>query len=184
MKKRPRFEVSHLPPFLRAMSQALQAGQSLEQALLFITPETQIPLKQDLEQILQDQQLSIPLDQSLQNWTEKRKIPEIIFLVQSTKLQRQTGGNLVQLFEKLSHLIEERLALKRDLKTFTAQGRLSGFLIAGLWPISLLLFYKLSPAHIELLIYTQAGHFMLGISILFEALGGLWIWKIIHPQAL
>jgi len=179
-----KFQVAHLPPFLRAMSQALKAGQSFEQALEFITPETRPPLRTDLEKLLQDLHFSLPLKTAFQNWTHKRPLPEIQLFTQSTLLQRQTGGNLTLLFERIAKIIEERLALKRDLKTFTAQGRLSGMLIAGLWPVSLLLFYKLSPAHLDLLLHTSAGHFMLELSIFLEMLGGLWIWKIIHPKVL
>jgi len=171
-----------LPPFLRGLSQTLRAGYSFPQSLAFVAQETPQPLRQSLEEILQEQALHGSMDEGLRRFAQKNPDPEVQFFVQSTNILQKTGGNLVLLFQRLAHLIEERQKLARDLRTFTAQGRLSGVLIAGLWPISLLFFHWLSPVHLKLLLHTPSGHIMLAISILLEVLGGLWIWKIIHPK--
>ena len=85
----------------------------------------------------------------------------------------------MQLFQKIAYMIDEKLKLQRDIKSFTSQGKLSGILIAVLWPLSLAAFSWISPQHTDILFNTSAGQTLLGISILLEALGFFFIWKII-----
>ncbi len=171
--------VVQLPAFLQALSSSLQAGYSIQKAFLFLEQEIENPLKNEIQKINNQLSLHIPLEKVLSNFAQKINNPEIYFFTESTIIQLKTGGNLVNLFNKISTLIEEKLKLQRDIKSFTSQGKLSGIFIACLCPISLLFFYFFSPSHMEILLHSSAGNFLLGFSILLESIGFFFIWKIV-----
>jgi len=171
-----------MPLFLQALSNSLQAGYTLPMALEFIAEEIEDPLQTEAKRINQDLKLQIPLSDCLENLAKKVQNHEVDFFVESTLIQLKTGGNLIKLFDKTAFLIEEKLKLKRDIKSFTSQGKLSGILIATLWPISLAAFAWLSPAHTQILFGTTTGQIMLVVSLVFEAIGFFFIWKIISVK--
>jgi len=174
--------VEQIPVFLQAMGNAMQAGYSLPASFSFIAEELDEPLKDEVLKINQKLQLQIPLNTVLKEFSDKLKNPEVDFFTESTIIQIQTGGNLVKLFNKIAYLLEEKLKLKRDIKSFTSQGKLSGILIAFLWPASLLIFSWLSPEHVSVLFETTLGKILLGISLSFELIGFFFIWKIISVK--
>ena len=141
-----------------------------------------MPLQKELQLINQKLNSKIPLPQVLQSFAKNINQKDIDFFVESTCLQLKTGGNLILLFKKIGTNIEEKLKIKRDLEAYTSQGKLSGLLMAGLWPISLLFFYFASPNHIDILFHTSAGNILLGLSLFLECLGFLFIWKIMHVK--
>ncbi len=174
--------VEQIPLFLQALSNSLQAGYTLPMALDFIADEIEAPLQHEVKTINHQLNLQVPLATALTDFAHKIKNPEVDFFVESTLIQLKTGGNLVKLFNKIAYLIEEKLKLKRDVKSFTSQGKLSGILIAALWPLSVLAFSWLSPTHTEVLFNTPSGQFMLTLSLLLELLGFFFIWKIISVK--
>lgn len=171
--------VAQLPAFLQALASSLQAGYSIQKAFLFLEKEIENPLKNEIRQINNKLSLLIPLETALAHFSKKIDHPEIYFFTESTIIQLKTGGNLIKLFNKISDLIEEKLKLQRDIKSFTSQGKLSGILIACLWPTSLVFFHFFSPSHMEILFHTSAGNLLLGFSILLESIGFFFIWKIV-----
>ncbi|HEY5714278.1 MAG TPA: type II secretion system F family protein [Candidatus Gracilibacteria bacterium] len=172
--------VSQLPLFLQILQSTLRAGYSLTQSFVFAGREIPEPLAKPVAQLNQDLALQIPTQTALKSFAQSINHPEIDFFTRATCIQIQTGGNLVTLFGKLSHIIEEKLKLQRDIKSFTSQGKMSGLLIAGLWPCSLLIFWWLSPSHVEVLFTTSIGNFLLVLSIILEVIGFWMIWKIIN----
>ena len=146
-KKSLEQKLRQLPFFLQALSGSLQAGYSIPQSFGYLAAEMEDPLQTDLQKIVQDLDRNISLAQSLQNWQDQNVLPELDFLIENLKLQYQMGGDLVKVCRKLQHTIEEKLKLQQDLKAFTSQGKMSGFLIAGLWPVSLGVFSVISPSH-------------------------------------
>jgi tight adherence protein B len=127
-------------------------------------------------------QLHVPIENALQDFAEMVHHPDIDFFVESTILQLRTGGNLVKLFQKVAELVEEKRKLARDIKSFTSQGKMSGILIAVLYPVSLILFALLAPSHVETLFYTTSGQCLLVLSLILELIGFACIWKIIRVK--
>lgn len=174
--------IQQLPLFLRALGSTLKAGYSVPQALQFVALEVQAPLQNKLAPGVQALQLQQPLEVVLQSWRQAINQAEWHFLTDSLQMQASSGGDLVSLCHKVATLLEERLKLEQDLKSFTAQGKMSGYLMAGLWPVSLLLFAWLAPAHTEVLFNTTAGNILLGLSLGLEAVGFLLIWRIVRVK--
>jgi tight adherence protein B len=174
--------IEQLPSFLEALSQSLQAGYSVTAALGFMADELDPPLQHSIRQLNYQLSLQVPLEVAFQDLAKTFNQPEIDFLVEGTLVQVKIGGNLVVLFENMGQIIEEKLKLKRDIKSFTSQGKLSGLFIATLWPISLLLFAWLSPQHTEVLFFTTPGQILLFISLFLQLVGFFFIWRIIRVQ--
>jgi len=174
--------IAELPLFLQTLGNALQAGYSFENALAFLVNEVGDPLKNEIEIINQKIKLHISVPEALSDFAKTVDHPDVNFFVESTNIQLKTGGNLIELFRKVTGLLEEKNELQRNIKSFTAQGKMSGVLIAILWPVSLFLFAILSPQHTQTLFYTTQGHFMLVLSFCLEALGFFFIWKIIRVK--
>lgn len=169
-----------LPLFLRALGSTLKAGYSVPQALQFVAEEIENPLRERLKNGLKALYWQQPLEEVVADWRKEVNVPEFSFLAGSLVLQSRTGGNLVTLCHKVAYLLEERQKLERDIVSFTAQGKMSGLLMAGLWPISLLLFSWFSPSHTDVLFYTPAGRILLGLSLGLELLGFYFIWRLVR----
>jgi len=174
--------VIQIPMFLTALGNTLEAGYSLSNAFTFIEKEIPDPLQAEVRKISQKLKLQVPLEKALHDFADSVDHKDVRFFAESTAIQLKIGGNLIQLFQQIGSIIEERLKLERDLKSFTSQGRISGILVAGLFPASLFLFYLLSPAHIDVLFHTGLGKVFLGTAISFEIIGFFFIWKIVNVK--
>jgi len=173
---------AQLPLFLRTLGSTLKAGYSVPQALEFTAQEVEDPLRFKLKTGLELLQIKQPLELVLSEWKQALKVPEFGFLADSLVVQARRGGNLVSVCYSVASLLEERQKLERDLKSFTAQGKMSGLLMALLWPVSLLLFAWLSPSHTEILFHSFAGRWLLGLSLLLELIGFLLIWRLVRVK--
>ena len=178
-KKREQM-IEQFPVFLQGLSRSLQAGYSFSGALDFMANELGAPLDKPLKVLQQELALQIPLEEALTSFARKLDHSEVYFFTESTIIQLRVGANLVELFARIGDLIEEKLKLEREIRTFTSQGKMSGWLIAGLWPASLALFWFIAPEHVEVLLQTTKGNVLLFIAILLEALGFFCIWRIVQ----
>ncbi len=171
---------AQLPLFLRTLGSTLKAGYSVPQALEFTAQETEDPLKFKLKAGLELLQIKQPLELVLAAWKQDLKVPEFGFLAERLVVQARRGGNLVSVCYSVASLLEDRQKLERDLKSFTAQGKMSGLLMALLWPVSLCLFAWLSPSHTDILFNTPAGRVLLALSLSLELIGFLLIWRLVR----
>lgn len=179
-KNHKRKIIQQLPLFVQALSGALQAGYSFHQALIFIETQLPRPLRDFVQKINRDAQLQIPLEEALHDFAQKIDHPDVTFLVESLLLQITSGGDMVYLLNRVHILLEENKKLERDRRSFTAQGKLSAIIVTGLWPVSLVFFLLFAPEQARLLLHTFMGNILLGISVVLEVLGFLWISNIIR----
>jgi tight adherence protein B len=168
-----------LPFVLETLSGSVQAGFSLEQALRFTTDEIDKPFQSIFQKILTDINYNIPLEDAFLK--AKGEIPnqEFQMVMDSLVMQSQMGGNIVQMLQQMADWIRQKNKLEKDMKVFTSQGRLSGIIIALLWPLSATIFYFLNADYISILFTNSLGQFFLFLSITLETIGFLMIWKII-----
>jgi tight adherence protein B len=172
--------VKQLPLLLQGLSNGLKAGYSLPQAFRFMEAELEQPLLYEVRKINRGLDLKKPIADTLILFSQRMKEENVRFFAESTIIQLRVGGNLVHLFSKVSHLIEDKLKLRQDLKTFTSQGKMSGILLALLWPISLLFFWLISPDHVSILFSSTAGNALLTVSLLLELIGFYFVWQIVR----
>jgi tight adherence protein B len=89
------------------------------------------------------------------------------------------GGNIVQMLQRMADWVRQKNKLEKDIKVFTSQGRLSGIIIALLWPLSATIFYFLNAEYISILFTNNTGQIFLFLSMVLEVIGFMMIWKII-----
>lgn len=169
-----------IPLFMRALGSTLKAGYSVPQALEFVASEAVEPLSHKLKSGQRLLQMQQPLEAVLAEWRQKIAVPEFNFLADSLKLQSHSGGNLVSICNAVALRLDERRQLEQDIRSFTAQGKMSGLLMALLWPVSLALFAWLSPSHTEVLFSTLPGQILLGVSFFLELIGFYFIARLVR----
>jgi tight adherence protein B len=161
------------------IANALKAGHSFMQALSIAARETQGTFSEEFKILLKELNFGIPMDVAFANMLERIDSPDMTLLVNAIMIQKDIGGNLSEILENISETIRERQKLKNEMKTLTAQGKMSGIIVM-LLPIFLgLVIYVFNKEYILLLFQTQVGMILLGICAVNELLGMFIIRKII-----
>jgi tight adherence protein B len=119
---------------------------------------------------------------ALLNLTERMPLVDVKFFVTAVMLQRETGGNLAEILDNLSYVIRERFKILRQVRVYTAQGRLTMLLLMALPPIIVVIMLVMNPAFISPLFSDPLGHTFLVIGITLQTVGYFVIRKIIQIQ--
>jgi tight adherence protein B len=178
-KQRSMFE-AQLGDALMVLSNGLRAGFSFEQALENVSGDLSDPIGSELNTIVRELKLGAELEQSFLIVSERMKSDDLRLLTTAVVIQQKVGGNLAEILDIISQTIRDRLAIKRSIKTLTAQGRISGQVI-GVLPVLLLLVLSfINPGYISPLFASFQGHLLLMIGGGMELLGFLMINKIVN----
>lgn len=136
IQRRQKAFINQLGDMLTMIANALRAGFSFMQALDHIANEMDDPVKSEVRRVVMDVNVGLPLEDALNNMTERINSPDFNLVVAAVLIQRQVGGNLAQILDTISETINERVKMRREISALTAQGKLSGMILGGL-PIAL-----------------------------------------------
>lgn len=169
------------PSMLDKLSDALAAGFSLTQAVDFIIPNLSDPLRSEMVQVSTRIRLGHAQKDAWDLLIDHHPSEDVLFFVEGLNLQRQVGGNLPQMMRNLAGYINQRAELSKDIRTMTAQGRLSAIVISGLVPVSLglLAFF---PGYVDVLFRTSAGNYVLLIAVILQLLGAVLVRQLIRIE--
>jgi tight adherence protein B len=169
-----------LPDNLQVVAAAMRAGHTFVGALALVAEDAPEPSRRELRRVLADEQLGVPLADALNGVTERMKSRDFEHVALVAALQRETGGNTAEVIDTVTETIRERLDLRRLVRTLTAQGRLSGWLVSAL-PVALLVFISLvNPHYIHPLFHRTAGIIGLGAGAVMLVSGFLIIRRIVN----
>ena len=174
-----RFSVQ-LPDALELISRALRAGHSLQAGFNLVQEEMSAPIGVEFGRVFEEQNLGIPMEDALNSLTDRVPNLDLRFFATAIILQRQTGGDLAEILDKIGHLIRERFKIWGQVQALTGEGRLSGAVLLGLPPALFLAVYRLNPDYIMMLFTDPMGKQMLAGAIVLQVLGALTIRKIIN----
>ena len=134
VKRRLRIKrfMSHFPDALEMFARSLRAGHSFTGAIQLVAQEMPDPIGPEFRKVFDEQNLGIPLRQALIGMTDRVDTLDVKFFATAILIQRETGGNLAEIIDKISYVIRERFRVQGQLKIFTAQARMSGFILAFL----------------------------------------------------
>lgn len=169
-----------LPEALELVSRALRAGHSLGAGMSLVAAEMQDPIAKEFERCYEEQNFGIPLDESLEEMTERVPNLDLRFFATAVILQRQTGGDLAEILDKIGYLIRERFKIWGQIQALTGEGRLSGIVLLGLPPCLFIAMYRLNPTYCMVLFEDPLGHQMLAVAVVMQIIGALVIRKIIN----
>ncbi|WP_273701819.1 type II secretion system F family protein [Tepidanaerobacter acetatoxydans] len=177
-KKQIQFE-KQLGDALQILANGLRAGFSLTQAIESLAKDMPDPLGSEFQTASRELLLGMDIETVLSKIADRMKSEDMRLLTAAVVIQLQVGGNLAEILDNISQTIRDRLAIKRSVRTLTAQGRISGQIV-GIIPIALLLIISIiSPDYTSIFFTTAYGHIMIFISLIMESLGFLAIYKIV-----
>jgi tight adherence protein B len=170
------------PEAIDTLARAVRAGHAFTTALEMITNEVAEPVAGEFRQLYEEQKFGMPVRDALMNLTERMPLVDVKFFVTAVMLQRETGGNLAEILDNLSYVIRERFKIQRQVRVYTAQGRLTMALLMGMPPIIVAVMLTLNPGFIRPLFVDPIGHTLLVAGITLQTVGYFVIRKIIRIQ--
>ena len=171
-----------LPETIDLLARAIRAGHPLSAGLRMVADESPEPVQGEFRQAFEEQRFGLPLEDSLMSMSDRVGLIDVRILTTAILIQRNVGGNLAEILDNLSYTIRERFKIRRQLRVYTAQGRMSGYVLA-LLPVGLgCVFYMLNPDYIMILFRDPAGKFALVIAVILQLIGFLWIRKIVDIE--
>ncbi|MBZ5598037.1 MAG: type II secretion system F family protein [Acidobacteriia bacterium] len=170
------------PEAIDTLARAVRAGHAFTTALELITNEINEPVAGEFRKLFEEQKFGMPVRDALLNLTERMPLVDVKFFVTAVMLQRETGGNLAEILDNLSYVIRERFKIMRQVRVYTAQGRLTMMLLMGLPPIIVVTMLLMNPSFIRPLFADPIGHVLVVVGITLQTIGYFVIRKIIQIQ--
>jgi tight adherence protein B len=170
------------PEAIDTLARAVRAGHAFTTALELIAGEMAEPVAGEFRKLFEEQKFGLPVRDALLNLAERIPIVDVKFFVTAVMLQRETGGNLAEILDNLSYVIRERFKIQRQVRVYTAQGRLTMLLLMALPPIIILVMEVMNPDFIKPLFYDSIGHVLIVVGVIMQTIGFFLIRKIIQIQ--
>src|SRR5262245_60930244 len=168
------------PDALDLLVSALRAGLSFSAAMQIVAEESPEPVRGEFAVTVEEQSLGLDFRETMANLTRRVDSLDLRFFVTAVILQRDTGGNLAEILENTSRLIRDRFRVLGDIKTFTAQGRLTGGILLCL-PLSISVFmFVMTPDYFKPMMESEAGRAALWFAAFLQVTGALVIRKIVN----
>lgn len=169
-----------LPEVADLIARSLRAGHALPATMQMVAEEMPEPIAGEFRQVADEINYGLGLQAAMQHLSKRIPMDDLRFLVIAVLIQRDTGGNLAELMQNMSHIIRERLKLLGQVSALSAEGRLSGWILF-LMPVAMALLLSIvNPDYLFRLIEDPIGRMALGFAIVQMLLGGLWMRTIVQ----
>jgi len=177
-QKRLRAFNSQLPDTLDLMSRSLAVGHAFSESLHQVAMEMPDPVATEFRITFEEQKLGLSSKLALDRLGERIPLLDLRLCITAMHIQRETGGNLAEILEKVSLTIRERFKIMEDFRTMTTSSRLSGWILCAL-PFALVFFLTLlNPEYMSVLVHDTRGHYVMAFALVWQILGMLLIKKI------
>lgn len=182
MKKKHRIKKfeKQLPEALDLLARGLKAGHAFASGLQMVGEEMPNPIGLEFFKTFKEYNHGMDMSTALLNLCQRMDLKELRFFTTAVLIQRETGGNLVEILEKIASLIRERFKLRNQIKALTAEGRLSGWILILMPPVLFLVMLRLNPDYTLMLVHHKTGRLMALTAMFFQMLGMLTIRKIVN----
>lgn len=177
-RRRKKF-TNQLGDMLTMVANALRAGFSFMQAFELIAREMDAPMGREVQLVVNEVNLGNTLESALDNMQRRVASPDFELVVTAVLIQRQVGGDLASILDTISETIAERVRMRREVMTLTAQGRMSGWVLAAV-PFALsIVIYVVNPGYLKPLLESDIGHMFIIGAIILEVIGFIIIQRIV-----
>lgn len=170
---------AQLPDALMLLTASLRAGHSFSQAMQTVAAELPPPLAAEFAWASGESALGVPLDTALGRMTERVSSPDLDLVVTAILIQLPLGGNLAEVLDAIADTIRERVRLAGEVRTLTAEGKLSAVILIVLAPALALLLSLRDPAYFQPLLGSPTGHWLIGGAVAGQIIGGLLIRRMV-----
>jgi tight adherence protein B len=180
-KRRKRFNefLGLLPDALDLISRALSAGHAFSEALHMVSTEMPEPIASEFRKTYEEQNLGLSLKLALENLAQRIPLLDLRMCITAILIQRETGGNLAEILEKVAYTIRERFRILGDLKTLTTSSRMSAWLLCGLPIFVAITVTMMNPEYMSVLWKDQRGHYLIAAALFMQITGMLIVRKIL-----
>jgi tight adherence protein B len=172
----------NFPEALDLMARALKAGHAFATGLKMVADEMDEPIGPEFRKTFDEQNFGLPLKDSLNNLTERIPLLDVKFFSTAVLIQRETGGNLSEILENLAHVVRERFKILRQVRVYTAHGRLTGYVLLALPVFLVITLSFINPEHMQLLFRERIGHMLLGATVVMQTIGYFWIRQVVKIE--
>jgi len=170
------------PEALDLVSRALKAGHAFATGLKMVADEMDEPVGPEFRKTFDEQNFGLPLKDALANMTDRMPSLDVRFFATAVLIQRETGGNLSEILENLAHVVRERFKILRQVRVYTAHGRLTGYVLLALPAFLAIALMFINPEHMQLLFRNRIGHMMLMACVVMQTVGYFWIKQVIKIE--
>ncbi len=170
------------PEALDLIARALKAGHAFANGLKMVADELDEPVGPEFRKTFDEQNFGLPLKDALQNLTMRMPLLDVKFFATAVLIQRDTGGNLSEILENLAHVVRERFKILRQVRVYTAHGRLTGYVLLALPVCLAIALMFINPEHMDLLFKERMGQIMLVVAAVMNIVGYMWIRQIIKIE--
>ena len=180
-RRKKRFDsfLEQLPDSLDLISRALSAGHAFSEALHMVSMEMPEPIATEFRKAYEEQNLGLSVKLALENLTQRIPLLDLKMCVTAILIQRETGGNLAEILEKVAYTIRERFRILGDLKTLTTSSRMSAWLLCGLPIFVAVAVTVMNPEYMSVLWKDPRGHYLIAIALFMQITGMLIVRKIL-----
>ena len=168
-----------LPDCIDLMARSLRAGHAMMAALTIVASEAREPAKTEFSEVVKKQNYGLSMRDALMQMLDRVPSQDLRVLVTGMLVQKDTGGNLAEILDRILYVVRERLRIQGEIRTHTAQGRLTGWILCALPIVMLFLINMINPGYSAVLFNDPFGRKMLYTGIVMLVLGGLTIRQII-----
>jgi tight adherence protein B len=169
-----------LPEAIDMMGRSLRAGHSMAASISIVGEQSPEPVAGEFREAFRQQNFGLPLRDAL--WQIQEHVPsqDLRVLITGILVQKETGGNLAEILDRTSFVIRERLRIQGEIKTHTAQGRLTGWILCTLPIVMLFVINMVNPGYSKVLLDTPTGHKLIYLGLGLLTSGALIIRQIIN----
>jgi tight adherence protein B len=182
MKRKKRLHAfnAQLPDTLDLLSRSLAVGHAFSEALHQVSSEMPDPIAAEFRTTFEEQKLGLSIKLALDRLTERIPLLDLRLCVTAMHIQRETGGNLAEILEKVSQTIRERYKIMEDFRTMSTASRLSGYILCAL-PFAIVFVLTIfNPEYMAVLVKDQRGHYVIGFALMWQIFGMLLIRKFLN----
>src|SRR5919197_281986 len=170
------------PQAIDTLARAVRAGHAFTTALELIASEVAEPVSGEFRKLFEEQKFGLPVRDALINLTERIPLVDVKFFITAVMVQRETGGNLAEILDNLSHVIRERFKILRQVRVHTAHGRFTGYVLLALPAALGVALSFINPDHMHMLFNEHMGQMMLMGAIVMQTIGFIWIRQVIKIE--
>jgi tight adherence protein B len=170
---------AQLPDTLDLLSRSLSVGHAFSESLHQVASEMPDPIAMEFRMTFEEQKLGLSTKVALDRMCERVPLPDLRLCVTAMHIQRETGGNLAEILEKVAHTIRERFKLMEDFRTMTTSARGSAWILCALPFVLVFILTLINPKYMAPLLYDPRGHFVIIAAIILQLMGTLVIKRIL-----
>jgi tight adherence protein B len=180
--KRTRAFEEGFPEALDLIARALKAGHAFVTGLKMVADEMPEPIGPEFRKTFDEQNFGLPLKDALENLTMRVPGLDVRFFATAVLIQRETGGNLSEILENLAHVVRERFKILRQVRVYTAHGRMTAYVLLALPAVLCIALAFINPDHMNLLFRERIGQMLLMVAVVMQAIGYFWIQQVIKIE--